>query len=597
MTVPDLPGPVTATRDGAKGAWRYGAARDPTDPHWLVLTGDPLARRRGHSAVIRHDAPVAPDITLASASMATDAAVRRALCSFAVTQGFGGGSMSAPVVASLLCHHDWALRWRIDAGFGSWHDVAPADLRDFIARLTAGGLLGLVDLAARVDSVDADDLARTLDFRRGRAGAQPLAILLGLGFILPSGGLEAVSTAWRSRQGLAPSVDTPVPLRRSAAALFGHLAFWSNLRSAAAAGAVADGPSFDPFAQDNGPRSVANRLGSTGGRTPTVEPRAFLRLLAAATRCVLSEGPETATAIARAASTEVDGDRQAAAVRARRVMTAAAILVGGLAARRGNEVTSVRRGALRIGPRGPELRMTIEKSTIDVDWVAVPALVAEGVAIVEGFARRAGDVDGQWLFRLRLPWGRLVDVDPASDFATFATAEGLHEGLDALGPPLTSHQLRRAAAILFELAYRLGTPAGLARLLRHAGEGAGTIYVTGATPGRMDALRDGLAAGTRAAIAAIDGGQAARLSCLRARLHDRRHPEGPVPAAEKYGAGPSKLLDAWAAKAAGGACAHPGASLGVRIGSRVATPDRDPRPLLVAVREHAAALAASRVLP
>ena len=525
--------------------------------------------------------------------------MRRALCSFALTHGFGAGPLSAPGMASLLRHHDWAVRWRIDFGVPRWDALEPADIRDFCARLAAGGLLGLIDLAARVGEADRDTFAQAMaaGLGDGRSRMASLAGLLGLGSVLPQGGPEAVSSAWSRLHGAPPDPPPATRLRITTAALTGHFAFWSNLRAAVVAGAVEDGPSFNPFARENGPGPAARRLGTAGGRTATVGPKPFLRLLTAATRCVLSVGPDAVTAIVLARASGDEADRRAAAAKSRRTMAAAAILVGGLAARRGNEVTSVRRGALRDGPNGPELKMLIEKSALEQAWIPVPTLVAEAVRTLERLADAAGDADGHWLFRLRLPWGRILDIDPAGDLVAFALAEGLHEGHNALGPPLTSHQLRRAAAILFELAYRLGTPAGLARLLRHADEGSGTVYVTEASPGGIGPLRDELAAETMAAIAAISGEQASSLGRLRERL---RHPPRlgcQLAAAARYGAGPLKLLDGWKAGQAESAGEGSLASLGVRVGSRLAPPASCARPLLETVRAHAAALAALGALP
>lgn len=594
-----LPGAVLATRESSGSPWRTGAERDPADPIWRLRTGDPATRRRGHSATTRFDAPIAVGATLADPAFCGAAAVRRALCVGALQHGFGGGTLAALGTAALLLHLDWLIRWCADRGVHRFSLLRPVDLRDFASGLRAGAVLGVVDLDARLAALPDAELAGVLgdvgDPLRV-ADAAALARLLGVTTASLRGAPAILPRALARRLGQGDPAeadphdggDASVSLHTTAA----HLEVWSRLRHATERGWIVDGLGFMPFGPHHSARAVVSRLGGVAGRTPTLRPDVFLGLLSAAARVVLLQGPAVIASVGCAAGGG-DVDRTAVERDVRHLVAAVAVLVGGISGRRGGEVAGIRRGALLEGPCGPELTTPIGKSGGAVDRVPVPALVAVGVRAVESLALSERDAAECWLLRIVLPWGRVIEINPAGDLASFAAAEGL--GVDA--GRLASHQLRRGMSLLWEYGYRAGTPAGLARALRHAVVAAGVTYVTEAEPGRVAALRDDMAAATRVSVSAIGPGRRARLLCLRERLRDPDHPLGQPPGADRYGGHPLSLLEAWASGLdASARCGPAPLPLEVRIGSQAVVAG-DGAPLLPAVRAHAAALARLGVLP
>lgn len=624
-TVPDeLPACVIATRAGVGEPWRAGAARERSHAHWRARTVDPAKKRKGHTADLSFDAPVAPGTTLADPARGLDATTKRELLVRAMAIGFGAGRLGAIAAAALALKYDWVVRWRLDHGVPAFAGLDATDYDAFVARLRTGTVLDLVDIGARLDAWAAEVSAGALPspLRGTGAGARvhrgKLAEQLGVTTAALSGSagfddlLEArlarlVPGRTRSKPDPAPAITRKGPV--TASAMVGYLDVWRCLSVASRVGLLPHDPlRFDP-AERGAPGRVADRLGAPGARTATIEPPAMFALLLAATRCVLEDGPALVAALAGLASTATgaagvhDPDHRGMplARAVRHLMAACAIIVGGLAGRRIRESESARAGCVREPMPGlHEIELYVEKSTQDLDGIVAPALVAVALRTLEEMTAPSRAITGEhWLFRLVLPSGRVVDFAPSVDLPAFAAARGWDAG--PRGAPLASHQLRRGHALWSYHGYVLGSLEAVGRQLRHGGPDATATYVTEVEPGGTIRLRDELAARSAAALAALPEADRARLRAERARLSRIRDSGGAFdgPRCEEAALA---LLEAWpdgmpGEDAGAGSPADRFARMKaraaptIRIGSQARRPgDPAEPPLLDAVRAHAAAL-------
>ena len=594
MTTPSiiaatLPPMVIATSAGPDAPPSVGAARVPSHATWTIRTGDPLVRRRGHTTTIRFDAPLAPGVTMADAGAGDFPGVRRIVCIAALTEGFGdAGPLGATAAAAMLNRFDWIARFGLDRGMSRLDLFRPADARDFLARLRGGSALALVDLDARLMAQD----DRTLSVVLGD-GADPLvgadlpalARLLGVTVNSLHDGRRLLAAALAGRLGRPAhhpvgSTGSALPTETARA----YLETWGCLWVATRKGLFRRGLAEDPLETVGGIRRKLSRIGTPGGRTVTIEPATLVGLLSAAARTALTDGPDLARAVGRAAHGATE-ERTAVERALRRLMASAAILLGGLSGRRGGEVASVRRGSAHRTVNGPALSTFIGKAG-SVQTLPMTDVLASVLAMLEAVAA-ASDDGGGWSFRIALPWGRTIELDAGSDLDAFALAEGF--GGDRLDAPLASHQLRRGMSLLWEFGYLAGSPAGLAYALRHASIEAGDPYVTEARAGGMTSLRDQLTAATTTALRSIGPEHRARLLHLRRRFHEPDAHGGPPAARERYGPLPLKLLDDWHEGLRRTALPPP-PDMRIRIGSQA---EVNPGSLLARARAHAATLAAT----
>lgn len=639
-----MPGAVLATKPHLDADWSEGAQRNLADRLWRVCTADPIKLRFGHTVTIRFDSPVAPGLTLADDALRPDGLTKRALCTYALSKGFGGGPLAAAGVGALAMRFDWVVRWRLDHGAPSFSALRKGDFDEFVARLRTGSVVGLVDVVTRLDAWVADVLAGTVPFptwiapRFLRVECGPLARCLGvtpnaiasssvflaellarLPLLLPNRAAEIAEAATLIAAG---SLDVP-----AASMLEGYLAVWHCLREASLRGWVPHDPlSFDPFG-DRSPGWLAHRLGKPDARTHTLTPPQLFRLMEAATRWVLEHGPAIVEAVAGCADRGLrergcpandppplpGAERSSESlempldVAVRHLMSACAVLIGSLAARRGGEVRSVRAGcASEPRPGVFELSIYIEKTIRDDDCVAVPALVIEVIRTLEALTLPTRLASGEdWLFRVALPGtGRIIELDLTADLPAFASECGIEVGSGGMVKNLASHQLRRGFSVFFYRGSRIGSLEALNRQLRHTDLSSTRIYVSEAEAGGMISLQDACEAHHAIALETVGQNDRAWLFAAKARLSRRRAAGRPFDEAlcEELA---HALLQAWP-NGENTHTARPvsedprfmgeGAAAGIRIGSQARRPAADDVRLIDLVRAYVSATAPHGVL-
>ncbi len=639
-----VPGAVLATKPHRGADWSEGAHRNLADNLWRVRTADPTKLRSGHTVTIRFDSPVAPGLTLADCALRPDRLAKRALCTYALSKGFGGGPLAAAGVGALATRFDWVVRWRLDHGAPSFSALRKGDFDAFVARLRTGSVIGLVDVVTRLDAWVTDVLAGIVPFPTWiappflRVGWGPLARCLGvtpnaivsssvflaellarLPLLLPNRAAEIAEAATLITPG---SLDLP-----AASMLEGYLAVWRSLREASLRGLVPHDPLlFDPFG-DRSPGWLAHRLGKPDARTQTLTPPQLFRLMEAATRWVLEHGPALVKAVAGCADRGLrergcpanDPPSSSGAERSseslemrldvavRHLMSACAVLIGSLAARRGGEVRSVKAGcASEPRPGVFELSIYIEKTIRDNDCVAVPALVIEVIRTLEALTLPTRVASGEdWLFRVALPGtGRIIELDLTADLPAFASECGIDVGSGGMVKSLASHQLRRGFSVFFYRGFRLGSLEALNRQLRHTDLSSTRIYVSEAEAGGMISLQDACEARHAIALETIGQKDRAWLFAAKARLLRRRAAGRPFDEAlcEELA---HALLQAWP-NGGNTHTARPvsedprfmgeGAAAGIRIGSQARRPAADDVRLIDLVRAYVSATAPQVVL-
>ena len=543
-SLPGLPVSVVATRAGQRAPWRHGTERDAAHLQWQVRTEDPELVRRNRVHLVRFDSELGAGQVLSAAAFSSDRAIKRALCLDALDPLSKAGALGGKSLTVQAYRFDWVLRWRLFIGVGSFRELTRLDLGGFIARLASGGVEALVSCQ------------------------DPFA----MGEDIPVRAAEARRTG--RDDGPADRAG-----KLAAGTLRDYFALWDWLWRASEAGVLqGDRLAFDP-SEGGGMGGRAERLGRTKGRTATLTPPQFLRVLRAAAAWVLPRSVGVVGGIPCAPTTEVE---------ALRLMAACAILVGAFAARRGGEVGSLRQGCASVGSEGPWLAIYIEKTDQDVRRVPAHGLIGAAVRALEELSAPARAVSGEpWLFQA-LVEDRLVAFDPGRDLAAFGVAAGLHEGEHALAVPLASHQLRRAFAMVFYHFFQLGSLEALTEMLRHRDGAATRIYISEAEDGAALSATDAHRVRVARSMAMLDDDTSAWLASELARLEGMARRGLPLDRARCEDAA-LELLQRWRLARGGtpdGEVA-PSASPRVRLGAQSRPPGTRAGRLLDEVRAYA----------
>jgi len=186
------------------------------------------------------------------------------------------------------------------------------------------------------------------------------------------------------------------------------------------------------------------------------------------------------TGVATHCSTSASGELPLHTVYLELLPAAVAIVIATFAARRREELESLRPGCIVRGEGGEAwLRTWIGKSGGSVELIPVPEVVAKAVDVLDWLGK-TDQGEQEWLFDLprllsakgRVRFSLIRKLDP------FASFVGMPPGPDGRPWPLTPHQLRRFFAITYYWRYRYPSLTALSDFLRHNDPDITRRYIT-----------------------------------------------------------------------------------------------------------------------
>ncbi|WP_426236501.1 hypothetical protein [Pararhizobium sp. DWP1-1-3] len=536
-----IPPAIVATRPNSASEWSRDEKRNLLHSQWLIE--NPRSRRKlvGNGGIVDFDTVVAHGGVRLS-NLLHDRLAKKLFCLALLKRG------NAPNGVVKSCEYfDWYTRNRMSRGIENNRDHDEETLRQYRKDIARGDLIELVPyedwLDRLVEEVDNGSislvtargkfdwdklsehfgvtnavLTRSYDFRIHLAER---VHLLSNGFIKSS---DIIAARQRTETGV--SVTTALHLL--------HPLEWAY--EGTQTGEAWFNPVLvHPFKQMS--RSAcAFDIARDGGRTATLLPEDFIRLLDLASKWVLDYSTYILTAF-RMLSTELglrssktrkklksDLEKQLDAIRPegaplinlswraktplhgriiislaiKHLISACIILIGGFAARRIGEITNLIAGCLSGSGNALFLSIYIEKTLRHYDDVPVPSLIKHPVAIMEELSRNARSKSGEhWLFEIIAPAGKEKE--------TLCTRYGLRlddfVNFNKLAPPtgctswdISSHQLRRGFGIIYYNGFVLKSYEALSRFYRHDDPEMTRIYINHVLPGMMSELREELRA-------------------------------------------------------------------------------------------------------
>ncbi|QFU16946.1 hypothetical protein [Microvirga thermotolerans] len=358
---------------------------------------------------------------------------------------------------------------------------------------------------------------------------------------------------------------------------------WNKLAYLSEIGLLSHDPlGFDPFANVSltaRARQIGSDLGARDGRTGTPGPEQWLALLDGAARWVLDfSGPilticklardvrdrqgkvrrANSTAVFRRAvegiinehlppsrpgvprlvpqwrragyTNPVYADGMMLEEALGHLITACLVLIGGLSARRRDELRSLQAGCTAKDPFGNWwLSSYIEKTIRDIEQIPVPAMVAVAVRVLEELSQSARERTGKnWLVKIHRPsLAQVSDDNQGRDYIEtalrftlndFAEVVGASRPKDGVAWKFAPHQLRRAFSVYYYHGNRFSSLDALSRFLRHFDPEMTRRYITEAIPGALTRLREVIDARVKVAEEMEQPGQDAVLTSARAAL-------------------------------------------------------------------------------
>ncbi|WP_017965220.1 tyrosine-type recombinase/integrase [Rhizobium leguminosarum] len=313
---------------------------------------------------------------------------------------------------------------------------------------------------------------------------------------------------------------------------------------------------FDPF-EKKSLRKLARELSSKKppGRTKTLYPEDFIRLMSSAANWAFENGEYIIAAVGllrdrkwgsypqrerklleeymdaiRPAGApalfmgwhstfKITGDRKArldVGTALKLLMTACGILIGGLGARRSNEIGALRTKCVQFERGNYRLTSYISKTVKDLDDIPVPRLVAEAVSLMEKINAQVGETT-PWLFQVRKNTG-FVEFNLTANMKEFVDYLELEPPEGSESWEIAAHQLRRGFALLYFYGYELHDLDSLSHFLRHFDPEMTRIYVTEIVAGAITSLRDEMRARIEVGRANLDAETLAWIETAKKQL-------------------------------------------------------------------------------
>ncbi|TAV74716.1 site-specific integrase [Rhizobium leguminosarum] len=546
-----LPDTIIATKDSASDPPLNGSARSIHHNYWLVRTeNENLVRSPDYW--VRFTAIVdRANVRLSDPQCRADLLTKKIL----ILEQLQGGILNPVGAASIVAFglkYDQFVAWRRSFGLASNTSLKSIHFERYKVGLKNGKLLPLVE---RVDDF----------FDQLTSGVPPVRYVFGLGgFAFNWNQLsryvgvsnETLSRTHEVRQLIVARLQAIDDKRCKAAAekfttegktsaftgfspssLKGYIKVWSLLQNYSTNGRLpANGLTFNPFEKFSARQLYRQLSSKEGGRTSTLHPDDFMRLISGATKWAFqnSEYIIATTAALRAADADIlpnfskrsaarmeagtdleslrpadfaplaitwgevtDGIRKPVSSAIRALAGSVVIITGCYGARRRNELASLRTDCIERSPSGNiALKIYIEKTHRNVASVPVPKVVGGAVNMLCQLIAQTRSLDTpKWLFEINY---RSVDdfmspnlTNLIREFVRFAN----------IPPPagsdewvIKSHMLRRGFAIFYYHGFEQALIDPLVWMLWHYDPEMTRIYIVKTLPGEISRLREQLRA-------------------------------------------------------------------------------------------------------
>ncbi|WP_454018126.1 hypothetical protein [Azospirillum sp. Marseille-Q6669] len=558
-----------ATRHDSSDGWHQGSDRDLAHNVWRLCTEN-RALVRNADVDINFDTVVgAGGVRSTDASHSHDLVTAKVLALELLAGELGNPKSAGNVVAEVHTFW-WIVRWRSSLGITSLnalgrkdaHGASTGDVlfQQYCRRFAAGGALNLIPLADRFNRLSRQSAlapapVSIADYAR-RTGVEVESVVEQLGITT----VIAKRVSFLNASGLQVPDSTAtvtLALRRiaSAASMKLFLRSWDHLARLSHSGALPHDPlGFEPFARASVDDIVAGLGVPQGGRTGTIAPELWLRLIEAASVWVLDYAPpvmnvvQEIPALLRAVSPPRHLDdiykRARPAIQAlidqhplgpraprlaptwktspgsaemgifqalRLVVAGCIIIIGAFSARRKIELVSLRADCAHQDQDGQWwITSYIAKTLRDLDDIPVPAIVARAIDILTRLSQSTRRTSGeQWLLAIEVNThdGRSLPVGMYLGrlLGDFAEALGITDapgsGSGAWAPQ--PHQLRRSFAMYYYWGNYYGNFDAISRHLRHYNPEMTRHYLTELARGHLVRLADIQRAATKAYKVAI----------------------------------------------------------------------------------------------
>lgn len=553
-----LPDTVVATKASPDGPECRGADRSIHHSHWAV--SNDFGRHRSRLFWFNFDTVVdAQGVRLTAPHLRSDYIVKKII----VLVGLGAGNepaISRRVVDINGQFYDRFVRSRLSLGLANNELIKKQHFEQYCDSLSGGDLLDTIPIYERLNTVFSEIQAGIIDFNNFHKPAEKnkkqifnwelLADLLGvtkqsistsspfvvelcdrissLGHMLSEKLVESLirDDYGKKRDEYSESMVTKFML------------FWKMLHKLSASGLLPRGGlTFNPFEKLSVKQTVLRIKRRPKGRTPTLAPEDFVRLLQTACKWAFEYGDYILEAAesrrayadrnwykrAKDFSEYFDKIRPPGAPKlhhgwtisktdlvlkserlqlvdaVKHLLTSCAIIIGCFSARRGGEISMLLSDCITQVGSQYQLQVYIEKTLQRIDKVPVPKMVAAAVDVLK---RATGQLDGS------NPPGSLFHVlkQDQAVFFEFTACLKAFAIYNEMPPPagesewtFTSHQLRRGAAIYFYYGNDWRDFNNVAHLLRHFDPEMSRIYLTEAVAGAIIDLEDELRARSRVA--------------------------------------------------------------------------------------------------
>ncbi len=527
------------------------------------MTADPTKKRKDVEHVVSFDAPVDfPGRFLSDDSLNADRLTKKVLVLACLTIGpRGNGALDATYVAQISRRFDWVLRHRLAEGYESFGTIPPFFASDLSKRLKTGGVLALVPIEDRLETLFATSAARGSsdslnavridDALAARLGVTTASLTHSSDFRLalldvdPSLSIQEPSAQKDALQDEAEEQD--FELADSGAwvvsdakvewSLHAYLEILEHLFRLSSRELDHDRMQSDPFGEIS-MDAILTRDRGLAGRTATLLPPDMMRAMTSAARFVTTYAPYIIATLCDLRSNQKvrsykhtnserlmptggtrvlpqwsyggSDDRPENTIlldeAVRHLLAACAILIAGFAARREIGVRSAHHGCLSESESGM-LFMSIYIGKTDKDRVAipVPAILKTVVqALEELSADTRAAKDTQWLFEVAFDLDKLDRLvssrfhDTINAFLSFAGAAP-PEGQESWD--VSIHMLRRGYGIWYFYGLTGGSTDALSMMYRHNDPHMTRIYFTMALPGEINRLKSELDARLRSSSA------------------------------------------------------------------------------------------------
>lgn len=449
------------------------------------------------------------------------------------------------VYCTLLAYF-WFVRWRLDTGIFANSDLVPALFDEFVARLSRGGRVGLIDFGARVTRLKAriSDGSLPVDLYNSTYGCSVrmdrLAYELGLqefqslpnlyradiiDFLEAQGyRVRQNSREWRQRMpqqrlglgagSIQPMLDVWRQLWRHRVVL-AHDALPFDPYATRSYGSLMDAICAPTLRTGTIPVEQASFLADRALRWVVDYSPELLRLLRAAQpildlrlpcraepyRVLIGSAPFSGPSAPsinpntfwRCRTTPPPGTVTLHDAAFHLLATACAIVIALFSARRKTEITSLQSHSLRQDDEGRDwLEVWVSKTLRDFDTIPVPASVRQAINVLcELSAAARAKSRESWLFDFLVPsFGTRVKYDFCRGLRLFAA----HCGVPALpqGGAWTfkPHQFRRFFSLIYDHSFDHSSLRALSEFLGHADLDMTAAYTSEVTKGELARNRD-----------------------------------------------------------------------------------------------------------